>query len=101
MSKINPKTVTSFANVLRQTASEGVDASSPAEIVPLTLISLDPMKWRKGVELPLPRSCVILPRGLGFDTQDLNKTFLFIQARRGKRFFFLCEREVKSGGSNT
>lgn len=101
MAKVNPETLTAFANVMRQFASDGVGASAPAEIVPLTLISLEPMKWRKGLELPLPRSCVVLPKGLGFDTNDLNKTFLFIQARRGKTFFFLCEREAVANGSNT
>ncbi len=98
---IDPNTVATFARLMKQTASNGVDASAPAEVVPLTLTGIKPIKWRKGVELPLPSSCVVLPRGLGFDAADVGKTYLFLQARKGKRFFFMCESGVHSIGDNT
>lgn len=100
----NIDSVSRFAALLRETANEGVVASSPPELVSLSLASVSPMSWQNGVELPIPASCVILPKGLGFDTQDVGKTFLFLQMRKdkiGKQYYFLCEREVNSGGNNS
>lgn len=89
---MNQKTINNFARMLRTTAQESVAASSPAEVVELTLTSTNPIQWQKGVRLPLPEGVVIVPKGMGFDPDDVGRIFLFLKAQKGSRFFFLCER---------
>lgn len=101
---INPNNINRLATLLRETTDEGITASSPAEIVPLSLISVNPDKWQKGVELPIPAQCLIFPKGLGFDAQDVGKTFLFVQMRKdkvGKQYYFWGERGVTGNGNST
>lgn len=93
---IDPNSITRFAKLLSYAADEGVAASSPPEVVSLSLMGVNPEQWQNGVALPIPANCLIFPRGLGFDTQDVGKTFLFLQMRKGrsgKQYFFWGERE--------
>lgn len=101
---LDQNNISRFAGLLRLAADEGVAASSPPEVVSLSLMSVNPDRWQNGVELPIPANCLIFPKGLGFDSQDVGKTFLFLQLRKGKngkQYVFWGEKGVTRHASDT
>lgn len=83
-----------FAHLMRGATQEGIDHNRLTDTVALNLVGIHPIKFKKGALLEIPNSLIVLPAGVGFDTDDINKNFLFLRTDKGNRFIFLAELGV-------
>ncbi|MEE0229765.1 MAG: hypothetical protein UEJ45_04630 [Peptococcaceae bacterium] len=96
MAKSVEQAATKFAQLMRGATQEGIEHNRLTDTAILTLVGIHPIKFQKGANLEIHTSLVVLPSGVGFDTDDIGKNFLFLRTDKGNKFIFLAELGVSN-----
>lgn len=91
-SKIFDTVAKELTVLIKKIVSDAIASVKYTDCIEMKLISINPVRFQKSVDIIATLEMVVLPKGKVFVAEDVGKTYVFIQANQGQMFYFLYER---------